>query len=65
MDQDLVLIQTHRAEDVLPEADLPAVEQGEPIILSSDPDGPFRMLARTEDWEAMMESAPEPTEDAE
>jgi len=65
MDQDLILIQTYRAEDVLPEADLPDVELGEPIILSSDPDGPFRMLARKEDWEAMMGSAPEPFEGSE
>ena len=51
----VVLITVHPAETVLPEEKIPDLEDGETVVVSSDPDEPFRMLATTQDWtEAMM-----------
>ncbi|WP_436348759.1 hypothetical protein [Natronorubrum sp. FCH18a] len=53
-ENDVVLIQVHRAEDVLPEEKIPDLGEGEPMILTSDLDKPFRILSRKEDWVTMM-----------
>ena len=63
MNQHVILVETHRAEDVLPEDKIPEIDEGKSVIVSSDPDGPFRMLVNKEDWEQMMMSVTEGNSD--
>lgn len=47
---DVILVTAHHAEDVLPSEKIPELDNGESVVISDDPEGPFRMLVTMSDW---------------
>jgi hypothetical protein len=51
-----VFVEISPVQEVLPDEKIPEVASGEPVILNSEPDRPFRMICTSEDWAVMMET---------
>jgi len=51
-----LLVRVHPAQEVIAEKKIPDVETGEPLILNSNPDGPFSMMVTARDFAILLKT---------